>query len=177
MDLVERLAEGNREYCAQVFTDEDASRSAIPRLRLAVVACMDARHVPERVLGLEPGDAKVIRSAGAIVDDGVLRSLVAAVHFLQVQNVLVMPHTDCGMRGLGHKKGDLAKRLEGSLGHRLDDAELERTLAWLQPFEDPERLVKQSLDRIRGHELLPKGLVLMGSVYDNKTGAVRMLTD
>src|SRR5688500_12257235 len=64
---------------------------------LAVVTCMDSRIDPLGLLGLKPGDAKIIRNAGARVTDDVLRTLVLAVYLLGVERVLVMPHTDCGM--------------------------------------------------------------------------------
>lgn len=177
MDLVERLESGNREYGEQVFTTADAAREASPRLRLAVVACMDTRHVVERVFGLGPGDANVIRTAGAVVDDGVLRSLVTAVHMLDVSSVVVMGHTDCGLRGLGGRREELAGRLHANTGRRLEDGEIEGTLAWLQPFEEPEAMVRSGLGRIREHALLPERLVLLGCVYDNATGAVHWVEE
>src|SRR6476660_9709145 len=84
----------NAEYSK---TFADAGTPGRAARGLAVVTCMDSRIDPLGLLGLEPGDAKILRNAGARVTDDVLRTLVLAVYVLGVERVLVMPHTDCGM--------------------------------------------------------------------------------
>ncbi|MDP3972413.1 MAG: carbonic anhydrase, partial [Candidatus Nanopelagicales bacterium] len=88
------LIEGNRRFVEQ-FQDQTLTGRA--RRGLAVVTCMDSRIDPLALLGLEAGDAKILRNAGARVTDDVLRTLVLASSLLNVSRVLVMPHTDCRM--------------------------------------------------------------------------------
>ncbi|MFM7624662.1 MAG: carbonic anhydrase, partial [Actinomycetota bacterium] len=80
---------------AQSFESSDLTGRAAQGL--AIVTCMDSRIDPLRVVGMKPGDAKILRNAGARVTEDVLRTLVLATHLLNVSRVLVMPHTDCRM--------------------------------------------------------------------------------
>src|SRR5579883_1922533 len=88
------LLEANAGYAA---TFRKAALPAAPRLRLAIVACMDARFDPARALGLEEGDAHVIRNAGGVATDDALRSLAVSHWLLGTREALVVGHTDCGM--------------------------------------------------------------------------------
>lgn len=175
MDPVDELLAGNRRYRETYFTKALAERPANSRRQLAVVACMDARMIPERILGLQPGDANVIRSAGASVDDGVLRSLVAAVHLLGVRTIILMPHTDCGMQKLAKDPDLLAQPLGGLLDGDLEPGELKKTVEWLEPIGELDAHVQESMGRIRDHPLLPKDLTIQGLIYDLETGAVTPL--
>src|ERR1700712_2179939 len=88
------VLDGNARYAATFRDEGKAGRAA---RGLAVVTCMDSRIEPLQMLGMERGDAKILRNAGARVTDDVLRTLVLAVALLGVRRVLVVPHTDCGM--------------------------------------------------------------------------------
>ncbi|MEI7931268.1 MAG: carbonic anhydrase, partial [Actinomycetes bacterium] len=88
------LLGANKEY-ASSFKSQGLSGEA--RKGLAIVTCMDSRIDPLHIVGMEAGDAKILRNAGARVTDDVLRTLVLATHLLGVSRVLVMPHTDCRM--------------------------------------------------------------------------------
>ncbi|MGH3022790.1 MAG: beta-class carbonic anhydrase [Gaiellaceae bacterium] len=134
-----------------------------PGRRLAVVTCMDARLDPARFLGLEPGDAHVIRNAGGLVTDDALRSLVISHWLLGTQEVAVIAHTDCGM--LTFTNDDLRGRL-------ADEAGADAGHVDFLPFDDLETSVRGSLQAIRESPLLPGSLELSGWVYDVTSGRI-----
>ncbi len=172
MALLEDLLAGNLRYRETVFTKALAGKPSKPRRELAVVACMDARAIPERILALEPGDANVIRSAGAVVDDGVLRSLVAAVHLLGVNTIIHMTHTDCGLRKLAQDPQILAAPLREHLGATLGENELQEVVQWIEPIDEGDAHGQESIRRITSHRLIPDDIEVHGLLYDVTTGAV-----
>src|SRR5437764_7096823 len=94
MDSFDDVLSANAAY-AEHFVDP--GRPGIAARGLAVVMCMDSRISPLEMLGLQPGDAKILRNAGARVTDDVLRTLVLAVHLLGVERIMIVAHTDCRM--------------------------------------------------------------------------------
>ncbi len=136
-----------------------------PARRVAVVACMDARLDPARALGLEEGDAHVIRNAGGRAADA-LRSLVISQQLLGTREVVVVHHTDCGMLTFTDEK--LRQKVRDELGAETD-------LAFLA-FSDLEQSVRDDVAAIRGSGLLLKGIPVTGFVYDVRTGALRPVT-
>src|ERR671935_1154265 len=136
MSVRDELVSANDAYAAQ-FSKGDLA--APPARRFAVVTCMDARLDPAKFLGLEEGDAHVIRNAGGLVTDDALRSLVISHHLLGTQEALVIAHEDCGM--LTFQNEDLQQKL---------DTDLE-----FHAFSDLDRSVRESVRRIRESPLLP----------------------
>ncbi|MGH3036289.1 MAG: beta-class carbonic anhydrase [Gaiellaceae bacterium] len=132
-----------------------------PARRLAIVTCMDARLDPARFLGLEPGDAHVIRNAGGLVTDDAIRSLCISHRLLGTQEVVVIAHTDCGM--LTFSNDDLRERLRAEAG--VDAGEVD-----FLPFTDLEESVRRSLTAVRESEWLPDSLELSGWIYDVREG-------
>ena len=130
-----------------------------PGRKFAVVTCMDARLDPARFLGLEEGDAHVIRNAGGIVNDEAIRSLVISHHLLGTEEAVVIGHTDCGM--VTFSNADLHEKL-GPESERID----------FQPFPDVAGRVRQSVDTIRSHPLLPDSFAATGFVYDVRNGRI-----
>jgi carbonic anhydrase len=133
-----------------------------PSRRVAVVACMDARLDPARVLGLEEGDAHVIRNAGGRAQDAV-RSLVISQQLLGTREVVVIHHTDCGM--LTFTDEQLRQKVRDELGAVTDTAFLS--------FSDLDQSVRDDVAAIRESRLLLKGVPVSGFVYDVKTGRLR----
>ncbi|HEV8686977.1 MAG TPA: carbonic anhydrase [Gaiellaceae bacterium] len=131
-----------------------------PGRRFAVVTCMDARLDPAKFLGLEEGDAHVIRNAGGIVTDDALRSLVISHHLLGTQEAIVIGHEDCGM--LTFENEDLHAKLEGE----ADEIDF-------LPFADLDERVRASVRAIRDSPLLPESYDAIGFVYDVRTGRLR----
>ena len=131
---------------------------------LALVTCMDSRIEPLDMLGLKPGDAKILRNAGARVTDDTLRTLVLAVYLLGVERVLVLPHTNCKMASVAND--DAVHDLIGER-HGVDTRSLE-----FHTNSDQLGALRHDLERIRHHPLLPQGLPVAGAVYDVDTGRV-----
>jgi carbonic anhydrase len=116
-----------------------AGTSPIPRRHLAIVTCMDARIDPQRVLGLELGDAHVLRNAGAVVSDDMLRSLVLSQRLLETRSVVVMAHTNCGLRDI--HDDDLVAELTAETGVAPPFA--------IGAFFDLEEHVRSQVERVR----------------------------
>jgi carbonic anhydrase len=170
--ILDVLMEGNRAYIAQEWDPADRDLASPPALRLAVVACMDTRHNVEKVLGLRHGDAKVIRNAGNLLDDGTLRSLVVATHLLGVRTIAILGHTKCGMTLVGRGEFRIAKSIAATTDVPLHEAMRPDFQRWLGGFADAEENVRRSVQLIRSHPLMPKGLQVIGLLYDNGTGRV-----
>jgi carbonic anhydrase len=134
-----------------------------PRRRLAIVTCMDARLDPAKVLGLEEGDAHVIRNAGGLVTEDAIRSLVISHWLLGTREVAVVAHTDCGM--LTFSNDDLRAKLRAEAG--ADASEVD-----FRPFADLEESVRDSVQTIRESALLPNSLEVSGWVYDVRSGRI-----
>ncbi|GAC1328751.1 MAG: carbonic anhydrase [Candidatus Dormibacteria bacterium] len=140
-----------------------ASVSAIPSQHLAVITCMDARIDPFGALGLEPGAAHVLRNAGALVTDDVLRSLVLSQRLLQTRSVTVMAHTDCGLRSL--RDAEVAREIEAETGAALPFA--------LGSFSDLEQHVRDQVTRVRSCPWLRHTDDVRGCILDVADGTVR----
>jgi len=134
-----------------------------PARRLAIVTCMDARLDPAKFLGLEEGDAHVIRNAGGLVTEDAIRSLVISHWLLGTREVAVLAHTDCGM--LTFSNDDLRGKLADGAGADASDVDF-------RPFPDLEESVRGSLRAIRESPLLPDDLNLSGWVYDVRSGRI-----
>ncbi len=131
---------------------------------LAVLTCMDSRIEPLAMLGLVPGDAKILRNGGARVTDDVLRTLVLAVNLLAVNRVCVVQHTGCRLIGATDEE------LRTTLGQRYGvDAS-----GWeFRPIDDQEAVLRSDVELIRACPLLPADLPVLGLVYDVDTGGLR----
>lgn len=171
--ILDILLEGNRGYIDRDWDPADKDLASPPALSLAVVACMDTRHNVEKVLGLRHGDAKIIRNAGNLLDDGTLRSLLVAVHLLGVRNLAILGHTKCGMTQVGRGEFRIARSIASSTAVPLHEVMRPDFQRWLGGFADVEENVRRSVQLIRNHPLMPRELVVVGLVYDNETGAVR----
>jgi carbonic anhydrase len=135
-----------------------------PGRRFAVVTCMDARLDPAKFLGLDEGDAHVIRNAGGLVTDDALRSLVISHWLLGTQEAFVIAHTDCGM--LTFTNDDLRRKLADEAG--ADASEVD-----FHPFGDLDESVRASVRAIAEAPLLPDSFSATGYVYDVTSGRLR----
>ena len=133
-----------------------------PARKLAVVACMDARLIPTRVLGLNEGDAHVIRNAGGVVTDDTIRSLAISQHKLGTEEIVLIHHTDCGM--LTFTDDEFRQSLEDETGVKPTWAP--------ETFRDIDADVRQSIQRIKTSPFIPKKNV-RGFVYEVETGKLR----
>lgn len=145
------------------YAREFALRGIAPEARrgLAVVTCMDSRIDPLGMLGLHPGDAKILRNAGARVTADVLRTLVLAVNLLAVRRVLVVPHTRCRMTGT--TEAAIHRDIAAASG--IDARSLE-----FRVVADPRPALLGDLQRIRSSPYLPSSIEVLGAIYDVDTG-------
>jgi carbonic anhydrase len=153
---------GNAAY-AETF--HHAELTGVAAKHLTVVTCMDTRIDPLAVLGLAPGDAKIIRSAGARVTETTIRSLVLAVHLLGGTRILVMPHTECGVVGTDD---GVREKLAAAAG--LDPASPEVASFRPMTIPSPTGGLAEDVARIRAHPLLGPDLDVAAAVYDVRTG-------
>jgi carbonic anhydrase len=159
MSVTDELIQNNESYAAN-FNQGDLPMP--PSKQVAVVACMDARLIPTRALGLNEGDAHVIRNAGGSAQDA-LRSLVISERLLGTKEVLVIHHTDCGM--LTFSNEDLYAKVQEDLG--ADASHID-----FLPFPDLEQSVRDDVQFLKDSPLIPDDISVRGFVYDVKTGKV-----
>jgi carbonic anhydrase len=154
------LLKNNEEYVANF---DKADLPLPPAKGLAVVACMDARIVPSKILGLEEGDAHVIRNAGGVITDDEIRSLAISQRLLGTKEILLLHHTDCGM--LTFNDDEFKQQL-------VDDTGVKP--AWSpESFKDLEEDVRHSIARIKASPFIPNKDNIRGFVYEVETGKVR----
>jgi carbonic anhydrase len=160
VSVIDRLLTHAAGYATEY---RESTPSAAPRLGVAVIVCMDARLSPNAMLGIDEGDAHVIRNAGGVVTDDTVRSLAASQHLLGTRSVMVIQHTDCG------------------LSHTTDE-EFEEQLRrytitepdWaLGSFVDLDASVRTSLKLLRSTPFLPHRDDIRGFVFDVDTGELR----
>ena len=163
MTVTDELLKNNAEF-ARDFRKGDLPMP--PGKGLAVVACMDARLNVYALLGLEEGQAHVIRNAGGVVTDDVIRSLAISQHLLGTREVLLIHHTDCGM--LTFTDDEVKADLEAATGLRPHFA--------LEAFGDLERDIRQSIARIKHSPFVAHKDSIRGFVYDVHTGALQEVT-
>lgn len=151
-----------------------------PDKKVAIIACMDTRltELLPAALDLKNGDAKMIKNAGGVISHpfgSVMRSLMVAVYELGVTDILVIGHTDCGMRGLdpGEIKAEMIKRgipeetfkMIKSCGIDID--------GWLKGFDDEKESVISTVNVIKEHPLIPKDVTVRGYIMDSTTGEMK----
>jgi carbonic anhydrase len=157
MTVVQEFLRANEAYAAQ-FQKGDLPLP--PGRKVAVLACMDARLDPARVLGLEEGDAHVIRNAGGRAADA-LRSLVISEQLLGTQTIVIIHHTDCGM--LTFTDEQIHAKIKQDLHADADH------IAFL-PFSDLEQSVRNDIAFLRSSPLIPSEIEIVGFLYNVKSG-------
>jgi len=140
-----------------------------PAKKLAIVACMDARLTIESALGLQTGDAHIIRNAGGIVTEDAIRSLLISHHLLGTEEWMIVNHTDCGM--LTFKEEELVAKL------RAQSDETPVTPVHFHAFRDLEENVRHQIRKVRSHPWVPSDVRVRGFVYDVGTGALNEVAE
>jgi len=162
-DPFDDLVDANARY-AQSF--DLAGFDGVAHAGVAVVTCMDSRIDPLGLLGLRPGDAKILRNPGGRVTEQALKALVLGVNLLGVERVLVVPHTRCAMASA--TEADLRERVGEASGQ---DASWETFGA----IEDQEAALRDDVARVRAHPLIPDSVAVGGFLYDVDTGRITRL--
>lgn len=180
--MIDEILQYNRTFVKN-NDYEKYTTSKYPDKKIAIVSCMDTRltELLTAALGLKNGDAKIIKNAGGIISHpfgSVMRSLLIGIYELDIQEVLVIGHTDCGARhtdsqimiekmrarGIAQKNIDLLKYC----GINFD--------SWLGGFEDLEDSIIESVEMIRKHPLVPENVIVYGLVIDSATGELSKVT-
>jgi carbonic anhydrase len=163
---VDVVLERNRAYAERFAHAGLPGRP--PRLGLAVLTCLDCRlHVPE-ILGLEVGDAHILRNAGGNVTEDVLRSLIISYHIGGTRELMIINNTKCGM--LTFKDEDLASRLRSETG------KVPVIPARFLAFTDLEENVREQIRKVRSHPWIPESLGVRGFIYDVDAGRLEALS-
>jgi carbonic anhydrase len=162
MSVVDEFLQANEQYAAN-FKKGDLPLP--PGRKVAVLACMDARLDPARILGLEEGDAHVIRNAGGRAADA-LRSLVISEQLLGTNTIVILHHTDCGM--LTFTDDVIHEKVKHDLHADADH------IAFL-PFKDLDQSVRDDITFLRSSLLIPESIEIRGFVYDVKTGKLHSI--
>ncbi len=157
MSVTNELISKNESY-ARSFKKGDLPLP--PAKHVAVLACMDARLDVHKILGLEEGEAHVIRNAGGVATDDAIRSLVISQRLLGTNEIILIHHTDCGM--LTFKDDEVKGKIESEVGIRPPFA--------LEAFTNLDADVKQSIARIQASPFIPNKTSVRGFVYDVRTG-------
>ena len=160
MTQTDSLLKNNEDY-ARTF--DKAGLQLPPSRKVAVLACMDARLDVHKILGLQEGEAHVIRNAGGEATDDAIRSLLISQRFLGTEEVVLIHHTGCGM--LTFTDDEVKAKIQSETGIRPSFA--------LEAFTDLDGDVRQSIARIKASPFIPKKDKIRGFVYDVKTGRLR----
>lgn len=160
---INNLLKANEEY-SQDF--KDGALSSPPKRKLAILSCMDARLNVENALGLNPGDAHIIRNAGGIATDDAIRSFIVSHELLGTSEFLIINHLDCGM--LKFKDQDLRDRLQEK--YKSDASQLN-----FHTFEDIQVNLKNQIEKIKSSPFLSKDIIIHGLIYDVKTGKLQKI--
>jgi carbonic anhydrase len=160
MSVTEELLQNNAAY-AEYFEKGDLPLP--PARGVAVVACMDARLDVHKMLGLEEGDAHVIRNAGGVITDDEVRSLTISQRLLGTREVILIHHTDCGM--LTFSDDELKAQIHEEVGMKPHFS--------MESFSDLEEDVRQSVARIQASPFIPHKESVRGFIYEVETGRLR----
>ncbi|MDE3129981.1 MAG: carbonic anhydrase [Acidobacteriota bacterium] len=160
MTTIDQLLANNRAYAQSAGTNHLDVR---PQRRLAIVTCMDSRIDTFALLGLAGGEAHILRNAGGVITDDVIRSLAISQRRLGTREVMLIHHSDCGMQTL----------TDDSFRAELQEATGMAPAFAIESFADAEADVRQSILRVRRSEFVPHREVVRGFVYDVDTHLLR----
>ena len=160
MSVTDELLKNNEAYVASFDKGE---LPLPPAKKVAVLACMDARLNPYGALGLQEGDAHIIRNAGGVVTDDEIRSLAISQRLLGTEEIILIHHTDCGM--LTFTDDDFKQAIEEETGIKPQWA--------AESFSDLDTDLRQSVARIKASPFIPKKDSVRGFVYEVETGKLR----
>lgn len=164
MSSIDTLVANSERYAASF---EKRDLPLLPATHTLVVACMDARLNPYGILGLSEGDAHVVRNAGGVVTDDVIRSITISQRLLGTNEIILIHHTGCGM--LTFRDDDVKAQIETDTGLRPPFA--------LEAFPDLDGDVRQSIARIKASPYVPHKDAIRGFVYEVETGRLREVED
>ncbi|MCI1958362.1 MAG: carbonic anhydrase [Clostridia bacterium] len=174
--MIEEMLEYNKKFVADKEY-EKYETSKYPDKKIAILTCMDTRLVEllPAALGIKNGDVKMIKNAGGMISNpfgSVVRSLLIGIVELGVEEVMVIGHTDCGVAGVNADK--MIKHLT-ERGISQEQIDMMRYCgidfkSWLSGFDSVEESVKETVELLRKHPLIPKDVTITGYIMDSYTG-------
>lgn len=177
--MIDEILQYNKAFVEQKAYEKYIT-SKYPDKKIAIVSCMDTRltELLPAALGLKNGDAKLIKNAGGVISHpfgSAMRSLLIGIYELDVREILVIGHTDCGAMHT-----DSGKMIEKMKAHGIARSSIDAIKyygvdfeSWLGGFEDLDLSVKNSVELIRRHPLVPERVMVYGLVIDSVTGELR----
>jgi carbonic anhydrase len=183
MTSLSEILQHNRSFVDRKEYEEFRT-DQFPNKKLVVLGCMDTRLVEllPRAMGFRNGDVKLVKNAGAIVSHpfgSVMRSILLAIYELNAEEVMVVGHSGCGMTGLSCERvldkaraRGVSEEVFATLRHSGIDLK-----QWLTGFEHVEDGVRQSVDMIRNHPLLPPDVTVHGLLMDSESGALKVIVE
>jgi carbonic anhydrase len=159
MGTTDDVLRANEEYVRNFHAGDLPIR---PARHLAIVTCMDARLTVEQFAGLKTGDAHIIRNAGGVVTDDVIRSLLISHYLLGTDDWIIVEHTGCGM--LSFKDEELLSRLENETGV------VAHAPRQFYAFPDLETNLRRQIAKVRAHPWVPRQIPVRGFIYDVNSG-------
>ena len=179
--MIEEILAYNKRFVEEKAYEKYVT-SKYPDKKIAILTCMDTRLVEllPAALGLKNGDVKMIKNAGGVVTEpfgSVIRSLLVAIFELGVEDVMVIGHTDCGVKHIG---GDMMTQMMKERGISQHSIDLIKYCgvdfdSWLAGFDSVEKSVIDTVDTIRNHPLIPKDVRVGGYVIHSETGELTVI--
>lgn len=180
-ETVKEIFEHNKKFVASGDYKEHAT-SKYPDKKIAIVTCMDTRLVTllPAALGLKNGDVKMIKNAGGVISnpfDSAVRSLLVAIYELGVNEIMIIGHTECGVQGM---KAEEMIHLMKERGIPEDHIKMMKHCGvdldkWLEGFEDTTDAVKETVELVRCHPLIPADVNVAGYIIDSYTGELKAI--
>ncbi|MDE5749713.1 MAG: carbonic anhydrase [Duncaniella sp.] len=181
--MIDEILRHNREFVAsEGYRKYETSK--YPDKKIAIVTCMDTRLVEllPAALGFKNGDVKIIKNAGATITnpfDSTMRSLLVAVYELGVNEVMIIGHTGCGVQGM-----DAREMLHMMKERGVDEEHISLMKhcgidldSWLHGFTDTHDAIRETVDLVSNHPLMPKDIRVAGYIMDSLTGALEVIED
>jgi carbonic anhydrase len=175
--VIEEILKFNKAFVENKLYGKYITSSKYPAKKIAIISCMDTRltELLPAALGIKNGDAKIIMNAGGVISHpfgSVMRSLLIGIYDLNIQEILVIGHSDCGAASTDSQKMIEKMKARGITQDNIKMIEYFGVDfdAWLAGFKDLDVSVKKSVDLIRNHPLVPDGIEVYGLVIDSVTG-------
>ena len=172
--MLDEVLKANEEF---VGNFEPEKMSHMPQKKLAIVTCMDTRltNFLEPAMGIERGDAKIIKNAGnAVVDRDVIRSVAAAIYALGAEEVIVVGHYECGMANVNPETLEATMKARGVDEEALDEVDL---LDWIGAIDDEEENVREVVEKIKESPFIPDDVPIHGLIIDLYDGKLKVLVE
>lgn len=181
--MINEILKFNREFVAEKGY-EPYLTDKYPDKKMAIVSCMDTRltKLLPAALGLRNGDVKIIKNAGGVITtpfDSTMRSLLVGVYELGVEEIMIVGHTDCGVQGMDGEEMLHLMRRRGIDDEHISlmkhcGIDLEK---WLHGFDNVNEAVRETVDLVRNHPLMPADVTVRGYIMDSTTGGLSEVAD